>query len=94
MVGNLPEQMLSEDRFSYLLHLSAHPLLWLATALVIGGTGSRQLGRVREILEEHERVEIERNTIAEAYQNMKGAKMGLEMRSLGRSEHSPPPVRR
>ena len=83
LVGNLPEQMLSEDRFSYLLHLSAHPLLWLATALVIGETRSRQLGRVREILEEHERVEIERNTIAEAYQNMKGAKMGLEMRVAG-----------
>src|SRR5687768_10613974 len=43
LVGNLPEQMLSEDRFSYLLHLSTQPLLWLATALVIGKMRSRQL---------------------------------------------------
>ena len=83
LVGNLPEQMLSEDRFSYLLHLSAQPLLWLAAALVIGEMRSRQLRRVQEILEEHDRVETERDTIAAAYQDMKGAKMGLEMRIAG-----------
>ena len=83
LVGNLPEQMLSEDRFSYLLHLSTQPLLWLAAALVIGEMRSRQLRRVREILEEHDRVETERDTIAAAYQDMKGAKMGLEMRVAG-----------
>jgi polysaccharide biosynthesis protein PelD len=83
LVGNLPEQMLSEDRFSYLLHLSTQPLLWLATALVIGEMRSRQLGRVRQILEEHERAETERDTIAAAYQDMKGAKMDLEMRVAG-----------
>jgi hypothetical protein len=44
---------------------------------------SRQLRRVREILEEHDRVEAERDTIAEAYQDMKSAKMSLEMRVAG-----------
>src|SRR3954469_2262931 len=83
LIGNLPEQMLSEDRFSYLLHLSAQPLLWLAAALVIGEMRSRQLRRVQEVLEEHDRVETERDTIAAAYQNMKGAKMDLEMRVAG-----------
>src|SRR3954447_11674816 len=57
LAGNLPEQMLSEDRFSYLLHLSTHPLLWLATALVIGEMRSRQLRSAHELLEEHERIE-------------------------------------
>src|SRR3954468_20585847 len=59
LVGNLPEQMLSEDRFSYMLHLSAQPLLWLATALIIGEMRSRQLRRVPEIPEEHARVQTE-----------------------------------
>jgi polysaccharide biosynthesis protein PelD len=83
LIGNLPEQMLSEDRFSYLLHLSAQPLLWLATALVIGEMRSRQLRRVQEVLEEHDRVETERDTITAAYQNMKGARMDLEIRVAG-----------
>src|SRR5690349_11938827 len=83
LAGNLPEQMLNEDRFSYLLHLSVQPLLWLATALVVGEMRSRQLRRAREILEEHERVESERNTIAAAYQDLKDAKMDLEMRIAG-----------
>src|SRR4051795_1667490 len=78
LLGNLPEQMLSEDRFSYLLHLSAQPLLWLAAALVIGEMRSRQLRSTHELLEEHERIGIERDTIAAAYQDLKSAKMDLE----------------
>jgi polysaccharide biosynthesis protein PelD len=85
LAGNLPEQMLSEDRFSYLLHLSTHPLLWLATALVIGEMRSRQLRSTQELLDEHERIEIERDTIAEAYQDLKSVKMGLEMQVAGQT---------
>jgi hypothetical protein len=85
LAGNLPEQMLSEDRFSYLLRLSTDPLLWLATALVIGEMRSRQIRSNQEILEECEHIGIERDTIAEAYQDLKSAKMELELQVAGQT---------
>jgi polysaccharide biosynthesis protein PelD len=83
LAGNLPSQELTEDRFDYLLRLSAQPLLWLAAALVIGEIRSRQRRLFQNLDESLERVQAERDTIAAAYQELKSTKAALEIRIAG-----------
>jgi polysaccharide biosynthesis protein PelD len=83
--GNMPEQALTEDRFDYVLRLSSQPILWLATALVVGEIRSRQIRHTHHLAEDRERLEVERNTIAAAYQDVKNTKTELERRIAGQA---------
>lgn len=85
LVGHLPDQALTEDRFAYLLHVSGLPLMWLAAALVIGEIRSRQLRSTARIGERCARLKAERNTLAAGYRQVKRAKMELELRIAGQT---------
>src|SRR5579884_1202366 len=51
LVGNLPEQALTESLYDYYLRVTWLPFLWIATALALGSIRSRQLSQKQALVE-------------------------------------------
>lgn len=63
-LGGLPEQLVEENHFSYLLRVWAMPILWIAVALVLGQFRLRQIERKQQLTDELEQRTSEANGLA------------------------------
>jgi len=80
LVGNLPEQNLTETMYGYILRVAFLPFLWIATALVLGSIRSRQELEKQHLEERLTICETAKDDIARAYNCLKEAKEQLELR--------------
>jgi len=83
LIGNLPEQTLSQDMYDYLFVIFRLPILWLLAAVLLGELRQRHV-REREYLKKelHDSRERER-IIAESYSSVKSLKEKLELKVSG-----------
>jgi hypothetical protein len=78
LLGNFPEQHLTETTYDYLLRLVYQPFLWFLTATIIGGLRSRQIGERNLLKESLGHAEKKAETIAAAYKRLQLVKDELE----------------
>lgn len=80
LVNNIPTQQIVETRYDYLFRILHLPILWVATATILGAIRSRHI-REREMLEKTlKRAEERSETITGAYQQLRAVKERLELR--------------
>ena len=83
LIGNVPPQQISQDRFAYLLEITRLPLLWFVSAVLLGELRVRQINEraaLRRRLAETSRRE---QVLADAYKRLSEAKEALETRVAG-----------
>ncbi|MCW2243387.1 GAF domain-containing protein [Azospirillum canadense] len=82
-VGNLPEQLISQDFYQYLFTISREPILWLVAAVMFGELRMRQI-RERDELRAHlDLARRESDAITRSYRQLKSVKESLETRVAG-----------
>lgn len=80
---NMPEQLITETMYDYLLRITMEPFLWIATAIVTGGIRTRQILRYKEMKEDLEVAERGIDTITDAYSKVKALNESMETRLAG-----------
>jgi hypothetical protein len=80
LVGNLPEQSLSETMYGYLWHVCREPVLWFTSALILGGIRARQIDERGMLLEQMNRAHESLAAIIENYKIVKQSKEQFELR--------------
>ena len=80
LVGNLPEQSMSETMYEYILRFTLTPFLWIMTALVLGSLRARQRAERKSLLEQLWKSEQAAAAIVENYKAAKQSKERLELR--------------
>jgi polysaccharide biosynthesis protein PelD len=80
LAWNLPEQMMSESSYDYILRAFAQPLLWLAAALVLGGIRERQMSERASLVEGLRNLEDATSVVVDGYNSLKRTKEQLETR--------------
>lgn len=80
VVGNLPEQMMTETMYEYIFRVTWLPLLWIMTALALGSLRTRQLRERDELKTQLEQARQALQTVVNGYNTVKQAKEQLEMR--------------
>jgi polysaccharide biosynthesis protein PelD len=63
--ATLPEQGVGENEFAYRLRILANPILWIATAVVLGQFRMIQIAAKRELTSRLGELEVQRNTLAD-----------------------------
>lgn len=79
-----PEQEIGENHFSYLLRVWSQPVLWLATALVLGQFRMRQIERKLELVRQVAELNSQRKSIADYAANLRARCERLEREMVGR----------
>jgi polysaccharide biosynthesis protein PelD len=80
LVGNMPEQMLTETMYDYILRVTFLPFLWITTALVLGSIRARQLDEKQRLQEELLKNKESNALLVKGYNAIKQAKEKLELR--------------
>jgi hypothetical protein len=80
LVGNLPEQSLTETMYEYILRVTLTPFLWIVTALVLGSIRARQREERRSLQNQLWKSEQAAAAIIENYKSAKQSKERLELR--------------
>ncbi len=83
LVGNLPEQTLSQDLYDYLLHLLHRPILWFVSAIILGELRLRHLRERNELRREAAASKHREVAIASGYEKLQKVKENLEARVAG-----------
>lgn len=88
LIGNMPEQLASQDSYAYALHVLRLPLLWLISAVIFGELRQMHI-RERDTLETSLLQSEEREQhIAQSYEWVKQLKDLLELRMAGQLRSS------
>ncbi|WP_431859078.1 GAF domain-containing protein [Azospirillum sp.] len=82
-LGNMPEQLISQDFYQYLYAVSREPILWLVAAVLFGELRMRQLREREELRAGMELSRKEADAIARSYRQLKTVKESLETRVAG-----------
>ncbi|MGE3624059.1 MAG: hypothetical protein AB7H77_09360, partial [Bdellovibrionales bacterium] len=80
LVGNMPEQSMSETMYEYILRATLTPFLWVVTALVLGSIRARQREEKKNLLNQLWKSEQAAAAIVENYKAAKQSKERLELR--------------
>jgi len=80
LVGNLPEQSLTETMYDYYFRIFLQPLLWIVSALLLGSLRSRQLRERETLFERLWKSEEAAHILGANYLALKKAKERLELR--------------
>jgi hypothetical protein len=80
LVGNLPEQSLTETMYDYIMRVSLLPFMWFMTAMVLGVIRARQLHERKDMLERLSKSEQASASIVGNYKAVKKSKEQLEVR--------------
>jgi hypothetical protein len=80
LVGNLPEQSLSESMYGYILHVLSLPFLWIVTSLILGSIRTRQENEKTRLENQLRKAKDATHVITEGYNAVKKAKEQLELR--------------
>ncbi len=79
-----PEQEIGENHFAYLLRVWSQPVLWLATALVLGQFRMRQIEYKQELARQVAELNSQRKSIATFATNLRSRCERLEREMVGR----------
>lgn len=82
-LGNVPEQVVSQDYYQYLYALSREPIFWLVAAVMIGEMRMRHLREREELQIALAAARKESDAIAASYRKLKDVKENLESRVAG-----------
>ncbi|HRJ60281.1 MAG TPA: GAF domain-containing protein [Azospirillaceae bacterium] len=82
-LGNIPEQVVSQDYYQYLYAVSREPIFWLVAAVVLGEMRMRHLREREELRESLAMARKESEAIAASYRKLKDVKENLESRVAG-----------
>lgn len=80
IVGNVPEQSLSQDLYAWLFHLAANPILWLVMSLLVGELTSRMRRRIAGLSGDLDGALKREQVLTDAYSRLSEANAGLEAR--------------
>lgn len=80
LIGNLPEQSLSESMYGYILKVLSLPFLWIVTSLILGSIRTRQENEKTSLQNQLDKAKDATNLITEGYNAVKKAKEQLELR--------------
>jgi hypothetical protein len=80
LIGNLPPQPISEDRFAWLFEAAKLPLMWLVAAVVLGELRVRQLRERAALRRQLEETASRERVLTDAYKRLSGVKDALETR--------------
>jgi hypothetical protein len=83
LIGNVPPQTISEDRFEWLFDVGRLPLLWFLAAVVLGELRMRQLRERRALTGQLAETRHREQVLAEAYGRLTTVKDALETRVAG-----------
>lgn len=82
-LGNMPEQLISQDFYQYLYAVSREPILWLVASVLFGELRMRQLHEREELRAGLALARRESDAIARSYRQLKTVKESLESRVAG-----------
>lgn len=82
-IGNIPEQLISQDYYQYLFLLTREPIFWLVAAVVFGEMRMRQLREREELRGSLDLSRREADAITQSYRKLKDVKENLEARVAG-----------
>lgn len=80
LIGNIPEQTFDQTLAQWLLHLTAQPVIWFLTAIVLGEIRAGQARAHDELVSDFTRLRTQAESIATAYAELSGLHAGLERR--------------
>jgi GGDEF domain-containing protein len=83
LIGNVPPQPISQDRFTWLFDIGRLPLLWFLAALVLGELRTRQLRERRSLTTQLAETARREQVLADAYKRLTTVKEALETRVAG-----------
>jgi hypothetical protein len=83
LIGNMPEQSLSQDAYQYLFSICRLPVSWFVIALVLGEIRMRHIRERDELRDNLAETEGREQNLAKAYQNLSAIKDKLEARVAG-----------
>lgn len=81
--GNIPEQALDQDMYSWFFTSYKLPILWLISSMVIGKIGSRYITTQKELTEKLDQYSHRQETLMQSLQHIKAAKEKMEIRVAG-----------
>jgi hypothetical protein len=77
---NLPHQLATQSIFEYYFSLSLRPLLWLGTAILLGGLKLRNSFKFFELQQELEDAKMKEKVISDSFTKLKTTNRVLELR--------------
>jgi hypothetical protein len=80
LIGNIPSQPISQDRFAWLFELGRLPLLWFVSAVVLGELRVRQIRERDDLRRQFEETAGRERLLADAYKKLGGVRDALETR--------------
>ena len=80
LVGNIPEQDLSQTIYDHIYHIIFWPFIWFTGAIILGQISQRHINAKREAEHQVSLVEKREDTISTAYNSLKEIKEMLESR--------------
>ena len=83
LVHNLPPQQFDQDPFSYVLYVSLTPMLWLATATIVGGFHDIRVGTVERVRTLYQEAKDREKHITSAYTKVEALARNLEKQLVG-----------
>jgi hypothetical protein len=84
--GQLPEQTVGETYFVYFLRIWIEPILWIASAVLLGQFRMRQIADKMELVRQVEELGAQRASLADYAGQLRRRCEGLERRLAGRQE--------
>ncbi len=82
-LGNMPEQLITQDFYQYLYAVSREPILWLVASVLFGELRMRQIRERDELRASLDLARKESDAIARSYRQLKSVKESLETRVAG-----------
>ncbi|WP_448204814.1 GAF domain-containing protein [Azospirillum sp. sgz302134] len=82
-LGNLPEQLITQDFYQYLYAVSREPILWLVAAVLFGELRMRQIRERDDLRASLDLARRESDAITRSYRQLKSVKENLETRVAG-----------
>ena len=83
LLYNLPPQQFDQDPFSYVLHVSLTPMLWLAAATVVGGFHDVRVGTIERVRGLYNEAKEREQLITSAYTKVEALARNLERQLVG-----------
>lgn len=77
---NLPQQLATQSLFEYYFSLSLRPLLWLGTAILLGGLKLKNSFKFYELQQELDEAKLKEKVISDSFTKLKGTNRVLELR--------------
>jgi hypothetical protein len=85
-IGQLPEQVVGESYFVYFLRIWIEPILWIASAVLLGQFRMRQIANKMELVRQVQELAAQRTSLADYAVKLRHRCETLERRLAGRQE--------